>query len=375
MWGYFTVGAGYVEWQSAGYTFAPIVGGYGYQTGVGTTSITYDINWTPPSSWSTGGYKIDATITAQDDQTFIQTSSAFTLSAAGTGGGNPPPPAVVTVTSTGSVNLVAYIDNEGNTTVQIILTSSDGQIIMTIPAGTMLLDAQGNPISSIYILLLNTPAPPPGYTMVGPAYDCGPDGTTFTPAFPLTFTYDTADIPDGVSEEDLVLAFWVDDTWTMLATTVNTVANTVTADVAHFTPFAILAELTPAPAAFVTSDLSITPAEVNIGEEVTINVLVTNTGDVTDSYEVTLKIDEVLVATEEVTLASSASQTVTFTTTADIAGTYAITVDGLSGTFVVTEVTPPPLPTPINWWLIGGITAGFIFVCFIIWWVVANRRY
>ena len=46
MWEYFTTGAGYVNWQGAGYTFAPIVGGYGYSSGTGTTSITYDINWT-----------------------------------------------------------------------------------------------------------------------------------------------------------------------------------------------------------------------------------------------------------------------------------------------------------------------------------------
>jgi HTH-type transcriptional regulator, competence development regulator len=372
MWGYSTIGAGYVEWQGAGYTFAPIVGGYGYQTGIGTTSITYDISWTPPSTWPTGGYKIDAKITAQDDKTFTQTSSAFTLSTQG-GGGGTPPPAVVTVSETGSVDLSDYIDANGNTTAQINITSTDGQVIMTIPLGTRIVDAQGNPVSNIYIIVLNTPPPPPGYAMVGPAYDCGPDGATFTPAFTLTFTYDTADIPNGVSEEDLVLAYWVDDIWTMLTTTVNTVANTASANVAHFTPFAILAELPLAPAAFVTSDLSITPAEVNIGEEVTISVLVTNTGDVTDSYEVTLKIDEVLVDTEEVTLDSGASQTVTFTTTADVAGTYAVTIDGLSGTFVVTEVILPT-PTPINWWLIGGISAGFIIVCLIIWRIIASRR-
>ena len=129
----------------------------------------------------------------------------------------------------------------------------------------------------------------------------------------------------------------------------------------------------PAPAAFVTSALSITPEEVNIGEEVTISVLVTNTGDVTGSYEVTLEVDEVSIATEEVTLDGGASQTVTFTTTEDVDKTYAVTIDDLSGTFVVTEVAPPP--TPVNWPLIVGIIAGVIVVGLLIFFAIRRGAY
>jgi hypothetical protein len=87
--------------------------------------------------------------------------------------------------------------------------------------------------------------------------------------------------------------------------------------------------------AFGSSGLSITPAEVGIGEEVTISLLVANTGDLAGSYEVTLEIDNVVVATEVVTLAAGASEGVNFTTAKDVAGTYAVSVGGLSGTFVV----------------------------------------
>ena len=52
------------------------------------------------------------------------------------------------------------------------------------------------------------------------------------------------------------------------------------------------------PAAFVASDLSITPARVGIGKEVTISALVTNTGDLSGSYKVTLKVDNVIIATK-----------------------------------------------------------------------------
>jgi len=116
----------------------------------------------------------------------------------------------------------------------------------------------------------------------------------------------------------------------------------------------------PAPAAFATSVLSVTPAEVDIGGRVTISVLVANTGDLAGSYEVTLKINNVVVDTKDVTLAGGTSQTVTFTTSRDIAGSYTVNVDALSGTFVV---KPPPVPPkPINWWLISGIVAGCIII-------------
>lgn len=107
------------------------------------------------------------------------------------------------------------------------------------------------------------------------------------------------------------------------------------------------------PAAFAISNLFITSSEVDIGETVTISVLVTNTGDLTGSYVVTLKIDKVVVASKTVWLDGGASQTVTFATAKDVAGSYGIVVDGLSGSFTVT--TPP---TPTNWPVIGGVIGG-----------------
>ena len=106
------------------------------------------------------------------------------------------------------------------------------------------------------------------------------------------------------------------------------------------------------PAAFSLSSLDITPMEVDIGESVTVSVVVTNTGDLEGTYEVTLRIDGVVVATQEVTLAAGASQTVTFTVAEDVAGTYTVGIDGFSDTFVVKTIR--------NWWLIGGIIAAVV---------------
>ena len=111
----------------------------------------------------------------------------------------------------------------------------------------------------------------------------------------------------------------------------------------------------------------------DIGEEVTVSIIVANTGDLTGSYEVTLKIDNVVVATKEVTLDGGASQTVTFTTTKDVPGIYAVNVDGLLSTFTIKAPPVPPKP-PINWWLIGGIIAGALIIGVVIAIVVRRRR-
>ena len=141
------------------------------------------------------------------------------------------------------------------------------------------------------------------------------------------------------------------------------------------------------PATFDVRLLDITPAEVNIGETVTISVVVYNTGDASGSYVVTLKVDNVAVDTKEVTLAGGAGQKVTFTTSQDVAKTYSVDVYGLSGSFVVKAPAPPappppvppppvsPPPTaPINWWLIGGIIAGVMAVTIVVWLTVIRQR-
>jgi hypothetical protein len=104
----------------------------------------------------------------------------------------------------------------------------------------------------------------------------------------------------------------------------------------------------PSPAAFSLSSLTVLPNEVAPGGTVTISVNVANTGGETGTYIVTLKIDDVVEASKEVSIDAGASQEVTFTTAKDVAKTYSVDVNGLGGTFVVTEETeaPPALPAP-----------------------------
>lgn len=105
--------------------------------------------------------------------------------------------------------------------------------------------------------------------------------------------------------------------------------------------FTVTAPIPPKPAEFVVSDLTITPEEVEPGDEVTISVVVSNVGELPESYTVILRSVEDVGDEAEVTLDGGASETVSFTSTMDVEGTYHMEVDGLTGSFTVKE---PPTP-------------------------------
>lgn len=91
----------------------------------------------------------------------------------------------------------------------------------------------------------------------------------------------------------------------------------------------------PAPAAFKITKLLITPIEAKPGENVTITAEVTNTGGSEGSYTVELKVNQVAVARQTVTILAGLSKAVTFTIARDAIGTYQVTVNSISKEFVV----------------------------------------
>ena len=201
----------------------------------------------------------------------------------------------------------------------------------------------------------------------------------------ITITADITNLTN--SAETYVSTLWIDNTMeaaqdvSINANQTQAVLFTVTRDVAGsyevrldrlFESFDVT-EVEKAPAAFATSNLIITPAEVNAGDKVTISIMITNTGDLSGSYDVTFKIDAVVVGTKQVTLDGGASETVTFTTTKDIPGTYSVTIDGLTETFKVLAVKAPPPPEVIRWWRIAIIITA-VTLAIVIPLVIRRRR-
>jgi len=306
-------------------------------------------------------------------------------------------------------------DQYGVFTKDATAESEDGLCWLTINIGTKALNRLGDPLAGVIIVPMREPPGPPPSVFLGEVYDFRPDGATFDPPITLTLAYDPDDIPEGAAEKNLFIATWDEeiDEWVNLVSTVDPVTDTISAPVSHFTAFTAIASTRPA--AFTTSDLTVSPTEVNIGESVSISVTVTNTGDLIGSHEVTLKINDVVIETKQVSLAGLTSRKVTFTTTGDVDGSYKVNIDGLSGTFTVKPPpaptpapppapapapppapasapapapTPPPPPVPappapapalpvppaVNWWLIGGIAAATAIVVGIVIWFLVFRR-
>ncbi len=416
-WGYTASGTGYVTWESTGYSFSPSTsGGYGYQGGTGTTSITYTIVWTSPSGWPPGSYKIDTILTTSTRSpdggtTFTKTSDAFTLSRAaaevtGGGGGG-------TVTSEGTTYLYGSVSSTGKFLQDVTANSADNKVSLDIDLGVIGKTKTGKSLTKISIEpMTSPPAPPADTSAIGLTYDFGPAGATFEPPIVLTFKYDPASLPAGVDEADLKLAFYDSATgdWVLLeGITVDTVNNTISGKVFHFTAFAVIAYSEPA--TFTASDLSIGPSVIDVGGTSIIKVTISNTGDLSGTYDTILKIEDTMVETKTVTIAGHASQEVSFTVSQDTSGVYTINIDGLTGKLTVEapsapapepappapapepeptppapapepEPTPPaptPAPTPapeegINWWLIGGIIAVVIIIAIVVWMMVFRRR-
>ena len=93
-------------------------------------------------------------------------------------------------------------------------------------------------------------------------------------------------------------------------------------------------------AIFEASSLVIIPSSVHPGEEVTISVDVTNSGNIEGTYTAILEVNDIVEETKDVIVAPGETETVIFTTSRTEAGTYSVTIAELSGTFTVKTTIP-----------------------------------
>ena len=143
--------------------------------------------------------------------------------------------------------------------------------------------------------------------------------------------------------------------------------------------------LPPNPATFVTSRLTVAPGKVSSREDVTISVLVTNTGDLASTHRVELEINGVAIAFQDVSLEGSDSQTVVFITSRDRPGIYGVSIDNMTDSFVIEdeetpvvsedpELSPVLVGTAVNWGLVGGISAGVVALLAVLALLLLRRR-
>jgi hypothetical protein len=110
------------------------------------------------------------------------------------------------------------------------------------------------------------------------------------------------------------------------------------------------------PANLSVSSVSISPQQVNPGEEVTISINVANTGGETGSYNAILYINSVVEDSQSVSVAAGTSKTVIFTVSKSQAGVYDVSVAEQSGQFEVVSTG----------WFGGGLSTGGIVAIVVI---------
>jgi uncharacterized membrane protein len=271
--------------------------------------------------------------------------SSWTLLATTT----PPPSEVVTTYGGGgggAMGLTSVTDSvtpNGTFIKAVTAASYDKKVTVSVPMNTVGKDEYGKALYAISIQEKTSyPTLPPDTSLIGQVYDLWPSGATFDPPISVTFKYDDSQVPFAYNEEDLVIATWQDNKWSDLADcTIDAAGNTITTPISHFSYYTVMAHT--AAAKFEITTPEITPdVIVDLDQNFTISTTVTNTGDLSGSYKVTLTLNGSVADTQEVSLAGHASQKVNFTLKLDKAGSYAVDINGLTGTFTVREEAAPP---------------------------------
>ena len=258
---------------------------------------------------------------------------------------------------------VAQSSAEWGFEIQPNMTEEDTVLVIALSRQITTLDKDGDELESITISKEDTPPQPPeGRYFVGTVYNMAPDGAVFAPPLSLSVTYDEADLPQGMVENELYLAYCDDKgQWVDLTSEVDSEANRVTADVNHFTLFAIMAR----PASFTLSEFTVMPHIVQVGETVTAGITVTNMGGCEGRYTLVLKVNDVIEDSKEVTLAIGESQEVSFEVIKESAGDYSVDLNGRTASFVVKGT---------NRGLIGGVIGGIVVVGLLVYFFVFRKR-
>ena len=95
----------------------------------------------------------------------------------------------------------------------------------------------------------------------GTPFDFGPSGTTFAKPVTVKIKYDPANLPQGTEEAALRIHLSVPGWQAVEGSTVDTAGNVVSAQVSHFSTYAIL---TPAPVAAVA--VTLIPPAIQVGQ-------------------------------------------------------------------------------------------------------------
>ncbi len=281
-----------------------------------------------------------------------------------------------------------------------------GSHFLDLPVGTQVThDRDGefhaSPPRWLRMRVSDEPPPiPPGMVVLGNVYDF----TGFTaPGEPVTavffdrqvgmeLAYDPDDLPEDIT--GVGIAYWNPNTrqWELLPQSIGRIAaiGIATADVTHFSTFAVMATIAkpeeppvtdvpetvaPGAASFVADGLVVQPSMehfwgalrflTRVGRTATVAVTIMNTGDAPGTHAADLVLNGETAATQQVTLGGGERQQITFFIEGLARGVHRVQVGGLTTSFTATQ--------QVNWWLIA-LVACLVLLAVIITIVQVRRR-
>jgi hypothetical protein len=139
-----------------------------------------------------------------------------------------------------------YANDEGVITQATTLPSTDGLANISLGLGIVARNSSGKPLTSLSIRRIpaeKLPAAPPGagLSFTGMAYDLLPEGVTFSPAIPLSFTITQVQWGQeyAIQEYDNATG-----TWEALPSRYDPQTGIITGQVSHLCTFALFAKTT-----------------------------------------------------------------------------------------------------------------------------------
>ncbi len=144
-----------------------------------------------------------------------------------------------------------FVDNQGRLKSRVEVSPADGKIGMSLDKGTTILDKDGEPLYAIHAAMdPNSPPLSENAYIISPVYNLEPQGATFDPQLSLTLSYEPEELPEGLRENDLYIAYHDGAEWyKLLYKRVDAKLHSVTTQLSHlkYTSFAILGpkELAP----------------------------------------------------------------------------------------------------------------------------------
>jgi thioredoxin 1 len=141
------------------------------------------------------------------------------------------------------------VDSQGKLKTKINLSSADNGVNLSLNEGAMLLDKDKKPLQTIHVAIDPSPPPSPddAYT-IGAVYDFSPHGANFNPQIKLSLSYNLEELPEGVRETDIYIAYYQDTEWKkLLYKNIDTERHKITTQISSFGRFAVLAPMPPVP--------------------------------------------------------------------------------------------------------------------------------